>query len=940
MAEERKRELPLPPGTHAYVLDSTKGIVKLFVGPTVINQTQGDRPVRFNKTTFKFDECSLEESLQQNLVVPEGFYAVLTNPAKDRTTGKLIYPGEGQTQATPDLAIGLKENIPGPVNFALFPGQTCEVRRGHQLRSNEYLRIKIYNEDKAKENWSKAVIKVATSTAESGEPVKVVTDLTAKPLEEKKVEHQSISAKAPADLVVGKQYNILGTEVAFYIPPTGVSVVPEGEDTTGKEVFVRQAETLEQLEYSILVDENGNKDYPKGPSVVFPKPTQEFLVARKPDGSVIADENGLPLRKFKAIEMNSLQGIQLKFAKNGELVYANGDKEPYSAGDEKFITGAKMPIYYPEEGHTLVRYDGKTIHYAVAVTEGEAKYVLVRETGDVKLVPGPTMLLPDPVKETIVWRPLSEREARTWFPGSTGHGSPESIAWNEKLRQEAGNSPTTRQGVVSEGQLDKGGIPAAYYSLSNNASPEAFLGASMERGASYNKGVQTRARSSSMQESRQGKDQQAVVGDVAERKSTYNEPRTIILGGRVKGVPTIKVQPGYAVNVIKSDGRRDAVVGPKTVLMGFSDTLDILRLSTGKPKNTDRLFETVYLNVYNNKVTDIIDDVETSDHVVVSLKLIYTVNFEGDASKWFTIENYVKHLCDHVRSVLKGAIRKLTIEEFYRNSSDIIRDIILGVKAANVSATTDASTPPATPAKRAGMFFAENGMRITDVDALKTQIADASIAALLAKSQQDVVRQNIELGLKQKALEVTQKYQTIERLSAEAVWQTEARKLELEAMKVDGALKLSLAQVDAEKSKTEEEEELQKLMNALEDLKFTAQLNRNIAAGEATEALKLLQQNREIALLDKQVEAVKAQMLAVQPGLIEALTSVSAKETLIKVASEMSFHQMFGADNAVDFIQKTFAGTPLQGIIDGVVEKAALAANGTVKNPNIPQSQA
>lgn len=39
MAEEQKRELALPPGTFAYVLDSTKGVVKLYVGPTVINQT-------------------------------------------------------------------------------------------------------------------------------------------------------------------------------------------------------------------------------------------------------------------------------------------------------------------------------------------------------------------------------------------------------------------------------------------------------------------------------------------------------------------------------------------------------------------------------------------------------------------------------------------------------------------------------------------------------------------------------------------------------------------------------------------------------------------------------------------------------------------------------------------------------------------------------------
>jgi hypothetical protein len=84
------------------------------------------------------------------------------------------------------------------------------------------------------------------------------------------------------------------------------------------------------------------------------------------------------------------------------------------------------------------------------------------------------------------------------------------------------------------------------------------------------------------------------------------------------------------------------------------------------------------------------------------------VNFEGDQSKWFTIENYVKHMCDHIRSVLKGKVRKLTIEEFYRNSTDIIRDYVLGPNA----------NPDGSPTKRSGMAFPENGMRVTDVEVL------------------------------------------------------------------------------------------------------------------------------------------------------------------------------------------------------------------------------
>jgi len=931
MADERKRELPLPPGTHAYILDSTKGVVKLFVGPTVINQTGQDRPVKFNTKTFTFDECaSLEAALSQNVVVPEGFYAVLTNPAKDKSSGKLIYPGEGQTQSTPDLAIGLKENIPGPVSFALFPGQMCEVRRGHHLRSNEYLRIKIYNEGRAIENWSKAVIKTAeTATAQTGADGKPATTETPK-AEPKKDTTPSITDAVPADLAVGKQYNILGTKVAFYIPPTGVSVVPEGLGPDGKDIFVRQAETLGLNEYSILVDEDGNKEYPRGPAVVFPRPTQEFLIARKPDGTPILDDDGLPARKYKAIEINSLQGIQLKFAKDGELHYADGSKEAYKAGDEKFIKGDKMPIYYPEEGHQLVRYDGKSIHYAVAVTEGEAKYVLERATGYVKLEKGPQMLLPDPVKETIVLRPLSDREARTWFPGADGSGR-EAAELNAKLRTEAGNAPTTRQGVVSQGQLERGIGPETMALLNYaNSSPEAFVGAAAERGGMKS----ARARSSSMAESRQGKDQQAVVADVAERKSTYHEPRTIILGAQKRGVPTIKVQPGYAVNVIKADGRREAVVGPKTILMEFSDTLDILRLSTGKPKNTDKLYETVYLNTHNNKVTDIIDDLETKDHVKVTAKLSYNVNFEGDASKWFTIENYVKHFCDHIRSILKGAVRKLTVEEFYGNSTAFIRDRILGVKPAPAKEGDTTHRP--------GLFFAENGMRVTDVEVLLVQIANPAIAGLLANSQHSIVQHNITLSLKEKELEVTKRSQEIDRLAAEAVAATEARKLELEQVKVGNLLSLELKKLDAEKEKNEEKQELQAILNALEDLKHSSELARTMKSNDAVGAQEKAAYERQAYYLGVQVDSIVKQLGAIQPGLIEALSSTGARETLIQVARSMSFHQMFGAENGVEFIQKVFANTPLKGIIEGVVGKAAdlVSPNGTVQNKSLPPTQA
>ena len=43
---------------------------------------------------------------------------------------------------------------------------------------------------------------------------------------------------------------------------------------------MRDALTLERLEYCILVDQNGKKRYERGPQVVFPEPTEAFVDAR------------------------------------------------------------------------------------------------------------------------------------------------------------------------------------------------------------------------------------------------------------------------------------------------------------------------------------------------------------------------------------------------------------------------------------------------------------------------------------------------------------------------------------------------------------------------------------------------------------------------------------------------------------------------------------
>ncbi|HZJ67569.1 MAG TPA: hypothetical protein VFD36_28895, partial [Kofleriaceae bacterium] len=284
-------------------------------------------------------------------------------------------------------------------------------------------------------------------------------------------------AVPPPDLTVGKQLIIRGTEVSFYIPPTGIEVVRETASD-----YAREALTLERLEYAILVDENGKKRYEVGPQVVFPLPTERFVEAR--------DDAGRPSKKFRAVELNEIQGLHIKVI--ADYVEAG---VAHRAGDELFITGKDTAIYFPREEHSAIKYDGKAKHFATAIPAGEARYVMNRLTGEIRTVRGPAMLLPDPRSEVIVRRVLSDRECAVWYPGNA-----EALAYNQGIRALMHNVPTTRHGAVSEGDIERGGKRVAR--PGGGGGPAA------------------------MEASRVSGDQ-ALIADEFSRASTYTQPRTI-----------------------------------------------------------------------------------------------------------------------------------------------------------------------------------------------------------------------------------------------------------------------------------------------------------------------------------------------------------------------------------------------------------------------------
>ncbi len=820
MTDVPKRDLVLPPGSYAYMQDVTKGVVKTYSGPTVINPTAQERPVIYDPQHATFRVVgSLEDATRLSPIAAEGHYVILRNPARANK-----HPDEGSAQPSAELEIGRAIIVPGPATFALWPGQAAEVVGGHHLRSNQYLLVRVYNEDEARKNWSKAVVKPATGGDET-------PSMPAIPV--------------PPDLTVGKQLIIRGTEVSFYIPPTGIEVVKDGDS------YAREALTLERLEYAILVDENGKKRYEIGPQVVFPLPSERFVEAR--------DDNGRPSKKFRAVELNEIQGLHIKviadYVENGVA---------HKAGDELFLTGKDTAIYFPREEHSAIKYDGKAKHFATAIPAGEARYVMNRLTGEIRTVRGPAMLLPDPRHEVIVRRALSDREVSLWYPGNT-----DALAYNASLRTLLHTVPTTRAGALSEGDVERAGKRVA--------KPAAGM-------------VMDASRVSG---------EQALIADEFSRASTYTQPRTITLDTKYQGAPQIAPWTGYAVLVTSKTGRRRVEIGPTTVLLDYDEGLEILSLSTGTPKTTVRVLETPYLRVENNQVSDIVM-VETLDLVRVRIQLSYRVDFEGDPLEWFTVDNYVKLLCDHANSTLKGEIRKVTVEDFYSSSTGRIRDLVLG---------------PSIEGKRRGMAFG-NGMRIVDIDVISVTLDDDKIRGLLEQAQHDVVRTNIELSTLTRELGVTKQREEITREVANVKAQTKLRHDELARELATSELATALARMANTIRETSERMKQVEVETQIDAFKTTARIERVKRERDQELAFLAIEQDKKIELLRAEAETAVQRFTAASGNFSEALVALGRQETLVKVAEAWNTQRIIEGESIGDTLSRLFHNTPLKVLVD------------------------
>ncbi len=496
------------------------------------------------------------------------------------------------------------------------------------------------------------------------------------------------------------------------------------------------------------------------------------------------------------------------------------------------------------------------------------------------------MFLPNPIKQVVVRRILSENECQLYFPD------------NVAVKQINAELAAKRTGSSDE-------IVAAAAS-----SMEDYLGDTRMRTRSFASYEAMDAPRAAQQKAGKG-----AFADALARGTTYTPPRTITLDTKFDGAVRIDVWSGFAVQVVNSKGDRRTVVGPQTVLLQYDEYLERLSLSTGKPKNSDKRYPTAYLQYISNAVSDIIS-LKTQDLVNVDIQVKYLVRFEqSEKDSWFSVSNYVQYMVDHLRSMIGNTVRNIGVQEFYSNAANILRDTVLGLKDASLG-------------ERPLKHFTENGMTVYDLELIAIQVKDTDVANLLSASRQETLKDAIELERAQEKLLLTKGKEDANRKVLTELAETQVLKDKLVSDATARQDAQRLTAIETENTATLERNKGEQA--AAEIAKVTKALYLSIEKESKDLAQTYAQQelDRKVTLLVKEAETSAERMKAVQPGLVEALVGMAQEGMFEKIAEHLAPLSIVRGESLSGTLAQLFNGTPLEGMVANIANLSKVKTAG------------
>lgn len=175
--------------------------------------------------------------------------------------------------------------------------------------------------------------------------------------------------------------------------------------------------------------------------------------------------------------------------------------------------------------------------------------------------------------------------------------------------------------------------------------------------------------------------------------------------------------------------------GPDLVLLQPDEQFTVNYLSGGTPKVPGKI-KSLYITLGPTFSTDKIEQIETSDHARLELKLSYNWRFkhddpEKDGPNIFNVRDFIGDMCSSCASRVRATVASMPFDAFHKSSAKTIRKAILGFN-------------PDTGKVNDDFLFPTNGLSVFNVDIQSAEPIDKKTKESLQKT----VTQAIEITTK------------------------------------------------------------------------------------------------------------------------------------------------------------------------------------------------
>jgi major vault protein len=295
-------------------------------------------------------------------------------------------------------------------------------------------------------------------------------------------------------------------------------------------------------------------------------------------------------------------------------------------------------------------------------------------------------------------------------------------------------------------------------------------------------------------------------------------------------------------------------------------------------------------------MTDVVV-VETSDHARLSLQLSYNWYFDveraaKDASKIFSVPDFVGDACKALASRVRGAVATQTFDDFHKHSARIIREAVFGVEADGTSIKNK-------------LVFNANGLAITNIDIQSVEPVDSKTRDALQKSVQlaiEITTKSLEASAAHEANRREQQARgKLERQKIKDEAESESSRALLLTLQAQSAAVESTGQATAEAKARAEAAAIEgeaavkmsQLSSDAERIKAEARLARTKASQEAEiahqKAIAALEIKKAKELAEVEASKFKAIVEAIGADTLEALSRAEG-ETQAKLLESLKLN--------------------------------------------------